>query len=117
MLFAVAITSIGETVSEIHVRKCPNMDEVVPASVSPDDFEPAKTFSISSIQITALPKASIIRVASLMRLSDSPTSECFSAPMSRRISGHSSIEAVAFDDRLFPVPGMPTRSMPFSLEV
>jgi len=47
-----------------------------------------------------------------MRLSDSPTREFFSDAISRRINGQPRIDAVAFDDSDFPVPGIPTRSNP-----
>ena len=112
MLFAVAITRTLEVVSCIQVRKWPNMAADVPASVSPLDLVPANAFSTSSIQTTALPKASINRVASLMRLSLSPTKEFLSEPMSRRIRGQPSIDAVAFEANDFPVPGMPTKRTP-----
>ena len=112
MLFAVAITRTEDFVSCIHVRKWPNMAALVPASVSPLDLVPANAFSTSSIQTTAFPKASINLVASLMRLSDSPTSEFFIEPISRRISGQPSIDAVAFEANDFPVPGIPTNRIP-----
>jgi len=112
MLFAVAMTRTEDLVSCIQVRKWPNMAAVVPASVSPLDFVPANAFSTSSIQTIALPKASISRVASLMRLSLSPTKEFFSEPMSRRINGQPNMDAVAFEANDFPVPGIPTSRMP-----
>src|ERR1035441_4608839 len=52
--FAVAMIRTEVFVSDIHVRKWPNIDAVVPASVSPDDLVPANAFSISSIHTTAL---------------------------------------------------------------
>jgi len=57
MLLAVAITRTGELFSDIKVRKVPNNNAVVPASVSPDDLVPVKDLSISSIQQMQLPKA------------------------------------------------------------
>ena len=81
---------------------------MVPPSVLPEDFTPAKTFSSSSSHTQALPKASIVEVACLIFCSLSPTSEPFKAEISSRISGQLRTEAAALHDRLFPVPGMPT---------
>ena len=113
MSFAVAIMNTGDVVSCIQVSKCPSIEAVVPASVSPLDFEPASDFSISSHHTTQAPNASMIEVASRIRLSDSPTSEFFNDPISSRISGQPRMDAVAFDDKDFPVPGIPTSSKPF----
>ena len=112
MSFAVAMINTDEVVSCIQVSKCPSMEDVVPASVSPLDFEPASDFSISSHHTTQAPNASIIWVASRIRLSDSPTRECFNDPISSRINGHPRMDAVAFDDNDFPVPGIPTSNNP-----
>ncbi|MDD3294527.1 MAG: hypothetical protein PHG20_07570 [Geobacteraceae bacterium] len=56
---AVAITRMEEVVSCIQVRKWPNIAALVPASVSPLLLVPAKAFSTSSIQTTALPKGGL----------------------------------------------------------
>ena len=101
MLLAVAITSTGLWVSCIHVRKWPNMEEVVPPSVCPDDLTPEKLLSISSSQTTALPNASMVAVACLIFLSLSPTREPLSAEMSKRIRGQLKIEACCFGGQAF----------------
>ena len=69
--------------------------------------------SISSSQTTALPKASMVAVACLIFLSLSPTREPLSAETSSRMRGQFRIEAAALQDRLLPVPGIPTRSNAF----
>ena len=111
MLFAVA-TIKADFCSLAHVKKCENIPIVVPESLSPPLFVPENIFSSSSRKRTQFPKASIILVASRIRRSDSPTRAFFKAPMSRRMSGNWSIEAMEQAVLLFPVPGTPTSKIP-----
>ena len=59
--------------------------------------------------------ASTIFNASLMRLSDSPTSEFLSDEMSNLINGQFNILAIALEINDLPVPGTPTNSSALGL--
>jgi hypothetical protein len=106
---AVPITKTACFFSCIHESTLPNTRCEVPPSNPP----PAKAFSISSIHSThgamVSTKASARRVFS----SDWPTSPPNSAPTSSRTSGRCQRLETIFAVRLFPVPGMPIRAIPF----